>query len=101
MRLRTPRRQGRAQHYPGIKVPVLAIFANPHDLGPTPEYDSAGRAAKAKYMLNYTTAHVDAFEAGVPSAHVIQILNADHYVFQSNEAQVLKEMDAFIAKLPN
>jgi alpha-beta hydrolase superfamily lysophospholipase len=55
----------------------------------------------AKYPADYTTASVNAFEAGVPSAHVISIPNADHYVFESNAAQVLKEMDAFIAKLPN
>jgi alpha-beta hydrolase superfamily lysophospholipase len=41
-----------------------------------------------------------AFEAGVPSAHVVRIPNADHYVFNSNEADVLREMNAFLAKLP-
>jgi pimeloyl-ACP methyl ester carboxylesterase len=89
------------EKYAGIKVPILAIFANPHDLGPTPQYDAAGRAAMARYMLDYTTAQVNAFQAGVPSAHVVQIPNADHYVFQSNEVEVLREMNAFLAKLPD
>jgi len=36
----------------------------------------------------------------VPSAHVVRIPNANHYVFLSNEADVLREMNAFIATLP-
>jgi non-heme chloroperoxidase len=88
--------------YKEIKVPVLAIYAEPHDLGKLPpEFKAAGRAAMAKYDVDYTATYSNAFEAGVPSAHVVRIPKADHYVFQSNEAQVLKEMDAFLVKLPN
>ena len=89
------------ERYTKIPCPILAIFADPHKLGPMPEYNGAGRAAMAKYMADHTTANSHAFEAGVPSAHVVRIPNADHYVFQSNEAQVLKETEAFIGKLPN
>ena len=35
------------------------------------------------------------FEAGVPSAKVVRIPHADHYVFRSNEADVLREVNAF------
>jgi non-heme chloroperoxidase len=35
----------------------------------------------------------------VPSAHVVRMPNADHYVFLTNEADVLREMNAFIAAL--
>jgi pimeloyl-ACP methyl ester carboxylesterase len=86
--------------YTEIKVPILAIFADPHDPGPTPKYSAAERAAIVKYDVGRTTAQADAFEAGVPAAHVVRIPNADHYVFQSNEADVLREMNSFIAKLP-
>ena len=89
------------EKYTKIPCPILAIFADPHNLGPMREYNAAGRAAMAKYMADHTTADSNAFEAGVPSAHVVRIPNADHYVFQSNEAQVLQEMEAFIGKLPN
>jgi non-heme chloroperoxidase len=89
------------EKYTKIPSPILAIFADPHNLGPMPEYNAAGRAAMAKYMADHTTANSKAFEAGVFSAHVVRIPNADHYVFQSNEADVLREMNAFIAKLPN
>jgi hypothetical protein len=42
----------------------------------------------------------NAFAAGVPSARVVRVQNADHYIFISNEADVLREMRAFLAGLP-
>jgi pimeloyl-ACP methyl ester carboxylesterase len=89
------------EKYTKIPCPILAIFADPHNLGPMPEYNAAGRAAMVKYMGDHTIANSKAFEAGVPSARIVRISNADHYVFQSNEAEVLREMNEFIAKLPN
>jgi non-heme chloroperoxidase len=88
------------QKYTKIACPVLAIFADPHDLGPMPEYNAAGRAAMAKYMTDHTKTQRSEFEAGVPSAQVVGIPNADHYVFKSNESEVLKDMDNFISALP-
>ncbi|MEX2262194.1 MAG: hypothetical protein WD696_09595 [Bryobacteraceae bacterium] len=41
-----------------------------------------------------------AFEKGLPSAKVVWIPHADHYVFRSHEADVIREMNAFIAGLP-
>ena len=41
-----------------------------------------------------------AFERQVPSAHVVRIPHGTHYVFRSNEADVLREMNAFITVLP-
>jgi hypothetical protein len=35
----------------------------------------------------------------VPTARIVRIPHANHYVFLSNEADVLREMDAFIAGL--
>ena len=40
-----------------------------------------------------------AFESGLPAARVVRIPNANHYVFLSNEADVLREMNTFIAGL--
>jgi hypothetical protein len=42
----------------------------------------------------------NAFEAGVPSAKVVRLHNASHYVFRSNEAEVLRAMNDFLGKLP-
>jgi len=42
----------------------------------------------------------DAFARGVPTARVVRIPNADHYVYRSNEAQVIDEMRKFLKTLP-
>jgi hypothetical protein len=38
-----------------------------------------------------------AIEEGIPGARVVQLPRANHYVFLSNEADVLREMRAFLA----
>jgi hypothetical protein len=35
----------------------------------------------------------------LPNARVVRLPNANHFVFVSNEADVLREMNAFIAGL--
>ena len=40
------------------------------------------------------------WETGVPSARVVRWPHANHAIYRSNEADVLREMNAFIAKLP-
>ncbi len=88
------------QKYTQIHVPVLAIFADPHDLGPMFKNDPSARAAALADDLASTSAQAKAFQAGIPSAHVVILPNADHFVFRSNEADVLREMKAFLASLP-
>jgi pimeloyl-ACP methyl ester carboxylesterase len=46
-----------------------------------------------------TDEQAKAFESGVPSARVVQLPHANHCVFLSNEADVLREMRAFLAGL--
>lgn len=46
-----------------------------------------------------TTRQAKAFEDGVPTAHVVRLRGADHYVYLSSEADVLREMKAFFATL--
>jgi Predicted hydrolases or acyltransferases (alpha/beta hydrolase superfamily) len=86
--------------YTGVKCPVLAIFAVPHNMGANTPSDPAKKAALIAKDQSQTSAQADAFLAGNPSAHVVRIANADHFVFRSNEAAVLREMNAFIADLP-
>ena len=86
------------QKYTKIPVPILAISAVPHNLDGAPG-DAATKAALRAADLERTTALANTFEAGVPSAHVIRIANADHTVFRSNEPEVFQEMDAFLSKL--
>lgn len=89
-----------AQKYSGVRCPVLAFFAVPQNMGPMPGMAAAKRAELAAADLESRTAQANAFEAGNPSARVIRLANASHAVFLSNEADVLREMHAFLAKLP-
>jgi hypothetical protein len=87
------------QKYTKITAAILAIYAVPHDLGPLAGNDPAQRAKYESRDEETTGAQAKAFENGLPAAKVVRIPHADHYVFRSNEADVLKEMNAFIAGL--
>jgi non-heme chloroperoxidase len=84
------------QKYTKIPAPILAIYALPHDAGPAA--NAAARAAMETADQS-GEAQAKAFESGLPTARVVRIPNANHYVFLSNEADVLREMDAFIGGL--
>jgi pimeloyl-ACP methyl ester carboxylesterase len=86
--------------YTEIKVPCLAIFAVPHDLSAVFPGDATRHAAVVAADLERGTRLSNAFEAGVPSAKVVRLHNANHYVFRSNEAEVLRAMNEFLGKLP-
>jgi len=87
------------QKYTEIRVPALAIYALPHSPAPGEGNDPTTRAAAEARELATTGAQAKAFETGVPSARVVRLPNANHYVFLSNEADVLREMNAFISGL--
>jgi non-heme chloroperoxidase len=71
------------QKYTQIDIPVLAIFNVPHS--------TAFRRTMEE--------QAQAFEVQVPHARIIRISNADHYIFQSNEEEVLRDIGEFIAGL--
>jgi len=83
-----------------INAPALVIFANPHDVGNMMKDNPKARAAFIASNNRSTEQQAVAFERQVPSARVVRIPNANHYVFLSNEADVLREMNAFITTLP-
>ena len=90
--------------YTDIQASALVIFAVPHDQGPWIKNhpDLAVReAAKARSAeeVILIEKQIKAFENGVPSARIVRLPGAHHYVFLSNEADVLREIHAFIASL--
>ena len=89
-----------AQKYTSIPVPILAIFAIPSYFGPMAANDPTVHAAYEASIKALVETQAKVVESGWPSARVVRIPNADHYVFQSNEADVLREMNAFISSLP-
>jgi non-heme chloroperoxidase len=87
------------QAYTDIRCPVLAIYAVPEDLGPFVDDDPVIRAAFDADNVAVIEPLAKAFETGVPSARVVRLPHANHYVFMSNESDVLREMHAFLAGL--
>jgi len=85
-----------------IHVPALVIFADEDSLAPASGDDPQARAQVARQALvkRRKELQVAAFKRQVPSARVVVIPDATHYVFRSNEDDVLREMNAFIAVLP-
>ncbi len=89
------------EKFSNIRVPVLAIFAVPHGgLAESFKDDPAGLAAEQAKDIAYVGAQAKALQSGVTSVRIVRLPNADHYVFQSNEGDVLREINAFLAGLP-
>lgn len=82
--------------YTKIPVPVLALYAFPPD--PSPQASPTERAETESFKA-YMTRTANSFEKGVPTARVVRIPNAQHYIFRSNEAEVIREVNAFLAGL--
>lgn len=87
------------QKYTDLHLPILAIFAVPHDFGSALNANDPIAAAFLAADVASTEAQVSAFEGGVPSAHVVRLPHANHTIFISNEADVLREMRAFLTGL--
>jgi len=90
--------------YTDIPVPALAIFAIPHGQGKWVDNstDRKVREAAKAYsaaLTPLTESQVKAFESGVPAARVVRLRGAHHYVYLSNQADVLREMRAFLSGL--
>ena len=87
-----------------IHAPALVIMAGAEGEkpGPVTGDDPQSRAAAARQVLDMRRKELQypVFARQVPSAQVIRIAHATHYIFQSNEADVLRDMNAFIATLP-
>ena len=86
--------QANARKYTDIKSPILAIVAVPQEC--KTNCDSPSNKARTAA----DTKQADAFEAGNPSARVVRLAYANHYVFRSNEAEVERTMNEFMDGLP-
>jgi non-heme chloroperoxidase len=90
--------------YTNIPVPALVIFANPHSQGPWVERntDASVRASANAYsaaLAALTAKQEKAVKDAVLTAYVVELPNANHFVFLSNEADVLREIRDFVAGL--
>ncbi|MBV8637431.1 MAG: alpha/beta hydrolase [Candidatus Eremiobacteraeota bacterium] len=81
-----------------INVPILALFADPHDMhGHVPDAQIAWAESNDKKQMD---AVADAFAHGLRNAKVIRVPNANEYIFISNPDDVVRDVNAFIATLP-
>ncbi len=89
------------EKYAAIPVPSLVIFAIPHSQGKwvdsstDPKVRDAAEAYTAA-LTPLTESQEKAFENGVPTARVVRLRGAHHYIFLSNESDVLREMRLFL-----
>jgi non-heme chloroperoxidase len=86
--------------YAKIQVPILAVFAVPHIAPKSIGNDPAAIAAFEARDEAGSGAQAERFGTALPSARVVRLRHADHYIFISNEADVLHEMNAFLNGLP-
>ena len=91
--------QAGEEKYTNVSVPVLAMFADPQDDGPYMDNDPAAHAAFEASDRVIAEGQAKAFERGVRSARVVRLPYANHHIFLSNEADVLREMRSFLANL--
>jgi non-heme chloroperoxidase len=90
------------QKYTQIKCPLLAIFNEPIPtvLKPDADEKTKARAEREKEGLKQIERQEQAARTLGANAHVVSITGGSHYIFRSNEADVLRDMDEFIAELP-
>jgi non-heme chloroperoxidase len=92
--------------YSRIQVPVLAFFRLPKALEDQlrlypPKNAEERTAIEQVYAadMDYVKRSIAKVRSGVPDARVIELVGASHYIFLSNEPDVLREIRAFLATL--
>lgn len=107
MKFRTPNlveeaTQAGRQKFSDLRVPVLGILAAMNDPGSMDSSNPEARANAEAYVWFQTRrAERQAMQlkADAPNAWIVTLQRADHYVFLSNEAEVLAEIRSFVRSL--
>jgi non-heme chloroperoxidase len=81
--------QAGTQRYTSIRTPALAIYAAAKE----------GAAADGAAATPARGSCAKAFAKGAPQSRIVHLPGATHYVFISNEADVLKEIRDFVSGL--
>ena len=93
-----------SQRFTTIEVPALAIYASPHALGPWTRDASEHRAAFeafAEFDRATTERQANAFTRGVPQSRAVLLRDAHHFLFLTHQTEVVQEIEAFLATLPD
>jgi len=85
--------------YAHIQASALAIYAIPHELGPWVNMtDPAVRASVTDFEAA-AEAQMQEFQRSVALAQIVNLPRSNHYVFLSNQTDVLRELRGFLAQL--
>lgn len=98
-----PKLDAGKRKYTDVRAPALGIYAVMDDAGAVNLQDperSANAEAYQWFQTQRAQRSIDLFRRDLPHAQVIRVERADHYVYLSNESEVLRGMHAFIASLP-
>ena len=94
--------------YSNIRVPVLSIFATFRPAGdplrdemPKDPQDRAVVEAFEAATMVYIKRYEKSLLTGVPGARIVELPGANHYIFLSNEADVVREIRSFVAHRPS
>jgi hypothetical protein len=94
-------------NYAGIRVPVLAIYQAQRPFEEVAsEYDIRNEQERAALRQQYTAVRAmytrwqQDLLAAIPAARIVELPGANLYMFLSHEADVLREIRAFAARLP-
>jgi non-heme chloroperoxidase len=91
------------QKYIKITAPALGVFAiwdKPWPSDPADARAPADAAAYARIQARYVANVVARFREMAPQGRALQVHLAQHYVFMSNEQEVLTAINEFTATLP-
>jgi non-heme chloroperoxidase len=102
----TIRAQALKPDYTKIRVPVFAfVNVSPGVAEQLTRYNITGEQDKMAVErfwsmdLSYLRKFIHDLQSGVTGARIIELHGANHYVFLSNQTQVLREMGSFLAAL--
>jgi pimeloyl-ACP methyl ester carboxylesterase len=93
----------RPARYDRIQAPALGIFNAMTPRYRLPYYPELSPAEQAKFdrsiarLARWNTAAIQRFKTGVQGARVVELPDANHYVFIVNEGLVVDEMRRFLA----
>ena len=96
----------KAPDYSSLKVPALAIyaFADPNERSP-PWYDTNDQPLKStlaeitRIRDNMERQNIELFRRHARQGRVLELQNSTHYIFLSNQREVLEAIEDFTAEL--
>jgi hypothetical protein len=90
--------------YFDIRVPALVFFALPHGLGPwidsstDPKVREEAKAYTAA-LTRLTARQAQLIEDGIRTARIVKLPDAHHYIYLSNQEDVIREMRSFLSRV--